>query len=501
MRCGGAGGARRAASYRAWSIVVAFKRHAPFEHQWTFGGPRSSFAVARGELIRGGAELQAQHHAHLEPNEWPTAHAAAAAAAAASGAPQLPRGVFRMLVYDNGGGSRWSRADNVSVDSNFSRAMEWELDVRAVSHNVKQGEVGTLRARLIWQFVTDFSQDRGSVYRIPMDGNGSTGDGGGGGGGSTASGGGGGEGGGGDDRGGGGGDGGGGGGGASSPSPHTLIGCPHCADHAGALIEVDASGAEVGRLALPRSVVVEGGEFSPFYRALPLSGGLAGERPISDAATAAALFAPSVAPAPSAGDNSATTASSEPSVAPAPSMGDESATTPPPEQSAAPAPSVGDDSVTTASSEPSVAPAPSMGDESATTPPPEQSAAPAPSVGDDSATTASSEPSAAPDIAAEDQRAKVVAISIALAGGALVVVGMLAKEAWDRGGATGGGGGRAPPISSSSSVDTPPRREDAKRRQAHGGGPPFGMGGAIEMSSRLGYETVCCVEEGQVANG
>ena len=48
-------------------------------------------------------------------------------------------------------------------------------------------------------------------------------------------------------------------------------------------------------------------------------------------------------------------------------------------------------------------------------------------------------PSAAPDIAAEDQRAKVVAISIALAGGALVVVGMLAKEAWDRGGATGGG--------------------------------------------------------------
>ena len=116
-------------------------------------------------------------------------------------------------------------------------------------------------------------------------------------------------------------------------------------------------------------------------------------------------------------------------------------------------------------------------------------------------------PSAAPDIAAEDQRAKMVAIIIALAGsalasfGALVVVGMLAKAAWDRGGATGGGGGRAPPSSSSSSVDTPLRSEDVKRRQAHGGGPPFGMDGAIEMSSRLGYEKVCCVEEGQVADG
>ena len=71
--------------------------------------------------------------------------------------------------------------------------------------------------------------------------------------------------------------------------------------------------------------------------------------------------------------------------------------------------------------------------------------------------------------------------------GALVVVGTLAKAAWDRSGATGSDGGSVPPSSSSGNVDTPPRRDDTKARRARGDGPPFEMRGAIEMSSRLGY--------------
>ena len=233
--CDAAGDEIIVVSFRQWGLVAAFQRDPPFTHQWSFGtGQHSDFRMVP-PLAQGasGGMFAEQHHAHLLPN--------APVEGSQLGSGGLEAGVFRLLVYDNGG--------EFAGDRNFSRGMEFELDTRLPT------AAGAYRhAHLVWQYKTGYSLNRGSAYRVPPPAadafDAADGD--------------------------------------DGASPRTLVGCPHCGDSvmfadrtsAGAMFEVDETGAEVARIALPPLAFLGG--YSPFYRAMPVPT-LGGERRIARA--------------------------------------------------------------------------------------------------------------------------------------------------------------------------------------------------------------------------